>query len=316
MGDYLVQIMIFLVGIIIQLYTQILDPSDQKKTLQVFAGLLIAVALVWSGYQLAIREIQPASPTIAEIIEPTPDHIPEKSTSAPTIPIPITTPADDDSVWINSHPAGADVYIIPATVNLNDLRIEDIKQANNLVGTTPLTLKLSAGNYYVLTLFPAELYNLNGYELPAYSSPTYQNALPSDGSLIQSVSFSGGEYIKDLSRVYRLYKNSDASETLISIALPLPENQRSLAMPFIYPTLATVDTLPVTYTFTETHIRNAIESNLDEHNLGRVVNAGMSDEILQVLSYVGKVVLETDSVRIIIQLNGQTHSSFSIAVYQ
>lgn len=272
------------------------------------------MALVWTGYQLAIREITTPSPN--QIVSE--ENLDPGITKTPTRKVtPISQePLDDSSAWINSHPTGAEVYILPATVSLNDLRVEDIQQETNLVGNTPLTLDLSAGNYYILTLFSAELYTNIGYELPVYSSPTYRNALPSDGSLIRSASFSDGEYIKDVSRVYRLYKDAGSATTLISVALPLPESQRNLTMPFIYPTLDTVNALPISYTFTEENVRNAIESNLSEHNLSGSVGKSMVDEILQVLSYVGKVALETDPASIIIQLSGQDQSSFTITVYQ
>jgi hypothetical protein len=316
MENYFVQAIIFLAGILLELYTQTLSPGNQKKALRVVGGLLIAVGLVWMGYRLA---------SVDGVNTPVPDEVVAEESAEPVVlktptkkaeTIPEAPPLDDSSVWINSHPVGASVYLIPATVSLNDLRVDDIQQANNLIGATPLTLELSAGNYYVLTLFPAELYADNGFELPIYSSPTYRDAFPSDGSFIHSASFSDGEHIKDLSRVYRLYKDAGSAQALISVILPLPESERNQAMPFIYPTLSTVSSLSESYAFTEENVKNAIESNLDQHNLDDVVSANMVNEMLQVLSYTGKVVLETEPARIVIQLNGQAQSNFTITVYQ
>ncbi len=323
MENYLVQAMIFLAGFLLELYTQTLSPGNQKKAFRIFGILLIAIALVWTGYRLALRDMNSTQPidevaTVPEKIAEEEDIEPDvtKTPTKKAVTISEDPPVDDNSVWFNSHPVGASIYLIPATVSLNDLRVDDIKLENNLVGETPLTLEVAAGNYYVLTLFPAELYAENGFELPAYSSPSYRDAFPSDGSYIHSASFSDGEHIKDLSRVYRLYKDAGSAQTLISVILPLPENQRDRSKPYIYPTIDTVSSLPLSYEFTAENVKKAIESNLSQHNLTGEISANMVDEMLQVLSYTGKVVLDATSVRIVVQLNGQNQGSFSVTVYQ
>ena len=146
MGDYLVQAIIFLAGIIIELYTSTLSLSRQKNVLRVLAGLLIAVGLVWTGYQLAKSESTPATP----VDGPTVTDIPNREPTKPTNTLPPQPTAwnntDGRGIWINSHQPGAQVYIIPARVELHDLKVEDVQTSENLVGTTPLSLDLSSDN--------------------------------------------------------------------------------------------------------------------------------------------------------------------------
>ncbi len=316
MENYLIQAMIFLAGFLLELYTQTLSPGSQKKAFRFFGILLIAIALVWTGYRLAVRDMAatPVPEEVVEIdgIEPEPTKTPTKKAET----ISQDPPLDDGSVWINSHPTGASVYLIPATVSLNDLRVDDIQQDKNLIGVTPLTYELPGGNYYLLTAFPSDLYADIGFELPVYSSPTYRDAFPSDGNLIHSASFSDGEHIKEVGRVYRLYKDAGAAQALISVVLPLPEGQRDHSMPYIYPTADLVSSLPASYGFTEENIRNAIGSNLEELNLTGDISADMVNEMLTVLSHTGKVVLETTPARIVVQLGGLNQGNFTITVYQ
>jgi hypothetical protein len=333
MGDYLVQAIIFLAGIVIQLYTQILSPGGQKKALGVFSALLIGIALVWTGYQWAVRDIAKEadaseiavaeSPLVLpdEKEEPTPTErpvTPEQLPETPTKqPVPPTQRSDSDgNVWINSHPAGAEVFIVPATVDIYDLEIKDVQMPENSVGITPLSMDLSTGSYYVLTLFPAELFSELGVELPSYSSPGYDDAFPSDGSLVSSASFTGGEFIKDLSRLYQLRIDQGRTMALISLAFPLPVDQRYTTSPAIYPTLETVAFLPNSYNLNENGMRNAIESDLTKYNLTGTVKTEMVDDMIEVLKRVGKVYLKTDAVRFIIQLGGFEESTFTVSVYQ
>ncbi len=327
MENYLIQAMMFLAGFLLELYTQTLSPGNQKKALRVVGVLLISIALVWTGYRLAIRDGAATPVPLGELpaVEVPAVEVPEEEsldsepTKTPTKKVETVTqdpPLDDGSVWINSHPVGASVYLIPATVSLNDLRVDDIQQEKNLIGVTPLIYELPAGNYYLLTAFPEELYMENGFELPVYSSPTYRDAFPSDGNLIHSASFSDGEHVKEVARVYRLYKDAGSAQALISVVLPLPEGQRDHSMPYIYPTADLVSSLPVSYSFTEENVRNAIESNLSELNLTGEISASMLNEMLTVLSHTGKVVLETTPARIVVQLNGQNQGNFTITVYQ
>jgi len=235
-------------------------------------------------------------------------------TRTPTQKQPGTNPSGN--VWINSYPVGAEVYIVPSIVDLNNLNVDDIYQPENKAGTAPLYLDLKNGSYYGLTFFPAELYDKLGVELPVLSSPSYREAFPSDGDLIHSVSYREGEYINDISRVYRISIDTDREVSLISVALPLPENERQYNIPFIYPTLGTVRMLPVDYDFEHDVMRRAIKDTLNEYNLSGAVSDTMVDEMIEVLSHAGKVILKTNTIRMMVQMSGFGDNSFNISIYQ
>jgi len=204
---------------------------------------------------------------------------------------------------------------VPATVDVYDLDLEDVLHVDNLLGTAPLTYELSPGMYYVITVFTPDLFAAIGYDLPSVSDPTYNDAFPFDGNLSQSMSFIGGEEIGRISKIYRLNKDAGRSETLISIALPLPETQREQQKPVLYPTFATVEALPIEYTFDAAVVGRAIEDNLNKYNLTAIVGPTMVDEMVEVLLRVGKVKLDTDDVDLIIYMQGTDTGNFSIVVY-
>lgn len=224
-------------------------------------------------------------------------------------------PVGDSDVWINSHPSGASVYIVPADVEVYDLELDDVMTPVNLFGQTPLTQALSPGNYYVVVNFPAALFEAEGVTLPGYSDPTYDFAFPFDGNVSSSMTFSGGEEIAGITRIYRLSKSAGRSAALVSISLPLPESERSQSLPSIYPTLATVASLSADYYLEADVMRNSIKDDLQEHGLNEVDDA-MVDEMVEVLQRAGKVKLNTDTVDLIIQLGGFDSSTFIVSAYQ
>lgn len=221
-----------------------------------------------------------------------------------------------NELWVNSYPAGAEVYLVPGTVSGQYPKLDNVMQTKNLLGTAPLTHELSAGTYYVVTSFTPDLFTAAGYDLPTYSDPSFDDAFPFDGNPSQSMSFTNGEEIERFSKIYRLIKDPRSPEVLISIALPLPENQRGQPKPVLYPTLATVEALPVSYIFDDAIVRRAIEDDLRDNNLTAMVGPSMVDEMVEVLLRVGKVKLGTSHVDLIIQINGTDTSSFSITVYR
>ncbi|KPL16253.1 MAG: hypothetical protein AMJ93_15970 [Anaerolineae bacterium SM23_84] len=201
---------------------------------------------------------------------------------------------------VNSYPAGAEIYLVPATVGIAQVDLDDVMLAGNRLGTAPLIHKLAAGTYYVATSFTPDLFTAAGYQLPTLSDPTFDDAFPFDGNAIQSTSFIAGDAIERLSKLYRVIMRAGESEALISIALPLPENQRGRLEPVLYPTLATVEALPICYTFHE-RMRDSIEKSLSENDL--TVGSSMVDEMVGVLLRVGKVKLDTSAVDLTVQID-------------
>ena len=254
------------------------------------------------------------SPPIDGLEETKPaDNIKTKEPTSP--PIDGVDEPTDDQVTISSYPPGAEVYIVPATVDIYDLKLDDVVNPSNLFGTTPLTDDLSTGNYFVIVVFSPDLFTDFGYNLPSRSDATFDGAFPFDGNPSQSMTFSEGEYIDSFTKIYRLYKDAGRSESLISIALPLPENQRGQQKPVIYPTLATVESLSASYSFKTTTVEQAIEDSLKDYNLTSSVDPAMVSEMVEVLLRVGKVKLDTSDVDFIVHMHGTGSSSFSITTY-
>ena len=278
-------------------------PSQAKRD-------ALATEIVAEHYATQTAEASRFTPTFT----PTPTHTP---TPAHT-PTPTHTPTPGEGlsdVRISSCPPGAEVYLVPATVEVDELKLENVIQTDNLLGTAPMTYELSPGAYYVVTVFTPDLFAASGYELPTLSDPSFDYAFPFDGNPFQSMSFIDGEEIERISKVYRVMKGARSSEALISIALPLPENQRGQQEPALYPTLATVEALPVSYTFDDAIVARAIEDDLSEYNLTAMVGPSMVDEMIEVLLRVGKVKLDTGDVDLIICMHGTDTTSFSISVY-
>jgi hypothetical protein len=277
-------------------------------------GYFVSLLFLITG---CFRLPPPPIPTddVTPSTSPTPtetEPAPVDNTDTPGISSP---PPGEDEVWFDSYPGGAKVYVVPATVDIYDLELDDVTQVNNLLGTAPFTHDLSSGNYYVVPVFTQDLFSTAGYELPTLSDPTYDFAFPFDGNLSQQMSFIAGEEIERIYKIYRLNKSGRNSEALISIALPLPETQRGQQKPALYPTLATVSILPTSYTFEDTFVRQAIDDNLKEYNLTAIVGPDMVDEMIEVLMRVGKVKLDTSDVDLIIQMKGTDSAQFSITAY-
>ncbi len=264
--------------------------------------------------------------TVEPIDEPAPEEpapVAEAPSPAPEAiaqPPVRSEPSGDDEIgeselWVNSYPTGAAVYLAPADVSIYDLEISEIMTADNLIGDTPLTVDLPPGNYYIVTSFPAGLYTGSGVDIPANTDPTFDQAFPFDGNRSQTISFSGGVEVESLSKVYQVFKMAGSSKAMISVALPLPSQERGQPNPSIYPTLKTVQDLPAVYEFTGDSVKGSIEDNLKEHDLTQVVSPALVDEMLAVLAHVGKVKLDTDEVDLIVQLNGLAGRTYSITVF-
>jgi hypothetical protein len=236
-------------------------------------------------------------------------------TKKPSVAIDENPPADNE-IWINTYPPGAEIYLVPATSSIYDLILEDVIKPGNLIGNAPVTYELSAGSYFIIAMFPAEIFISSGYSLPKQSDPTFEYAFPFDGNFSQNFTFADGEEIDSISKMYRLVKVARNAESLISIALPLPEEQRGQRKPTLYPTMATVESIPAHYDFQEEGVRRAINDNLRKNNMLSAIEPVMIDEMIEVLHRVGKVKLDTDGADLIVQMMSPGSKNFSISVYE
>jgi hypothetical protein len=174
---------------------------------------------------------------------------------------------------------------------------------------------MDPGEYYVVFLYTSGLYESEGLFLPSGSDATFNESLPFDGNPIKQTSFGANESVETLSKLYTLQKKSGQSTALISLAVPVPENERLASTPRIYPTMTAVGTLPIQYGFDESIMRESIEDDVRKQNLTSLIPSEMIDEMVSVLLRVGKVKLDTDSIDIYIQLNGFSGNGWTVTVY-
>jgi hypothetical protein len=279
--------------------------------------LVVLTAAIIVGGCSSVVPLLEDTPTVTAMVTATSTRGPKANPTSTRTPAPsgIGGVLADGEARISSYPPGAEVYLVPAQVSVRDFDVDDVLEQENPLGTAPLTTELSPGEYYVVTVFTPGLFAAAGYDLPRVSDPTFDYAFPFDGNPTQSMSFVDGEEIERISKTYRLMKRAGNSEALISIALPLPENQRGQQKPTLYPTLATVEALRVSYTFDDSLVRPAIEDALEENNLATMIDASMVDEMIEVLLRVGKVKLDTSDIDLLIQMHGTDTNRFSITVY-
>ncbi len=214
-------------------------------------------------------------------------------------------------VWINSYPTGAEVYLLPAKIDIDTPKLEDVVKSDNLLGVTPLTYELHTEEYYVVTVFVPELFV--NVDLPTQSDPAFDKAFPFDGNYSHTMVTSKVGNIQSFSKLYRLTKSISHSDTLISIALPLPENYRGQPKPVMYPILDMVETLPVSYK-SVVSIKQSIEKELSKHNLTAPVGSDMVDEMIEILLRVGKVKLDTDEITLTTWMHGTDTTTYSTTV--
>ena len=220
-----------------------------------------------------------------------------------------------DEVWFNSHPNGADVYVIPQLVDLYDVKIDEIIQPIHMVGSCPVIDELLPGEYYVVFVYTSALYEQDGLVLPPGSDPTFAESLPFDGNSIKQTSFGENESVKSIRKLYTLSKTAGDSNALISLAVPVPEGERHSSLPSIYPSITAVSSLPIQYGFNELSIRESVQKELENQNLISIITSDMIDEMINVLLRVGKVKLTTGEIDILIQMNGYSGNGWSVTVY-
>ena len=244
-------------------------------------------------------------------------------TATPDVSGTVTTPTpgiysgeiSENQVWINTYPSNVKIFIVPALDDIHDLEIEEITIPENLVGTSPLTTDLSPGDYYVVAKFSVERFTADGFKLPNAADPNFNDAFPFDGNSITQISYDDNDNVESIVKLYRLRKEAGKSKTLIGIALPLPEEEQLTSSPVIYPSLATVNSLPVSYGYVESSMKDSIIRSLEESDLVSIVKDDMIEEMMEVLLRVGKVKLQADKITIYIQMKNFGESGWTVSLY-
>lgn len=92
MRDYFFQIVMFLAGAFIGIAVPLLDKPIQKRIATILAVFLVATSLLWAGYELGVRDTNPAVAVEPTLDTPTPTlGLTDTPTSEPTnTPIPST----------------------------------------------------------------------------------------------------------------------------------------------------------------------------------------------------------------------------------
>lgn len=76
MRDYLFQIVLFLAGAVIGIAVPLLHRTTQKRIAAILAAIMVAASLIWAGYELGIREANPAIAIEPITGTPTPTLVP------------------------------------------------------------------------------------------------------------------------------------------------------------------------------------------------------------------------------------------------
>lgn len=269
-----------------------------------------------AGRTGALESATLPEPDSGPVAEESEEALEEMPSEEPVEPVDVDAVAlSDDEVWFNSHPGGAEVYVVPLQVDLYDVELDDIIQPQNLVGTCPVIASIQPGDFYVVFKFSADLYQSEGLVLPLGSDPTLSESLPFDGNPIKQTTYGANDAIETIRKLYSLSKKAGNSEALISLAVTVPEGERLASTPRIYPSMTAVGSLPIQYGFNEATMRNSIQEELQKQNLTSLIPSEMIDEMIEALLRVGKVKLDTDTIDVYIQMIGFSGNGWTVTVY-
>lgn len=223
---------------------------------------------------------------------------------------------DDDEAWINSYPIGAKIFLVEATTSLSAIEIPDVATSANFVGIAPVIFEIPPGNYYLVAEFGSSLFDSGGFLLPSGTDPTFDGAFPFDGNSINQFMYNDDDSVATIRKLYRLEKRAGDPEPLICIAVPVPENERQLSGITVYPSLAAVKDLPVSFDYVEDSMRASITQATKDTELMGLVGEDVIDEMLAVLLRVGKVRLSSGNAAVIVQMSNFGKSGWATSVYE
>jgi hypothetical protein len=222
----------------------------------------------------------------------------------------------DNEAWVNTYPSGAKIYLVEATADLSDIEVPDVATGANFVGIAPVIFEIPPGSYYLVAEFSSDLFDAGGFTLPSAKDPTFDGAFPFDGNSINQYSYNDDDSIASYSKLYRLEKRAGDPEPLICIGIPVPEDERQLSGVTLYPSLAAVDTLPISFDYVEDSMRDSITRAIEDTGLSSMVGEDLIAEMMSVLLRVGKVKLDSDGADIIVQMSHFGKSGWSTSVYE
>ena len=178
------------------------------------------------------------------------------------------------------------------------------------VGTAPLLITVDPGLYKLVIVVPISEIESAGFDVLSADEPLERFEF--DGNDSHGMTYDNGE--PDLFyKTYTLEKRAGEYEALVTILLPVPEDELEHTVPYLYPSLNMVGFLPKRYNVDEQGVTEAITDTLFEYGL-TAVSSAMVKEMVQILYRVGKVVLRTEKIKITINMWGLDTQSFSMKI--
>ena len=135
--------------------------------------------------------------------------------------------APSASLAVDSWPSGAMVFAVRAEGKVVDVDVDEITRRRNRLGRTPVREKIDPGAYFVAVSYDAHQLTKLGFQLPYADEPT-KEVFPSDLCRLSTVSFEN-DVLSSLTRVFDVTVGglSGAPATLVSLALPMPTDERA-----------------------------------------------------------------------------------------
>jgi hypothetical protein len=152
-----------------------------------------------------------------------------------------------DQLWVNSFPEGACVYLIPGPVD-DYTTGDDLMKDEYYVGTAPLLITVNPGLYELVMVVPVSEIESAGFDVLSADEPL--DRFEFDGNNPHGMTYDNGE--PDLFyKIYTLKKLAGEYEALVTILLPVPEDELEHTVPYLYPSLNMVGFLPKRYNVDE-----------------------------------------------------------------
>lgn len=272
--------------------------SEQAKVLPTSTSTLVP---------LPTETLIPQPPTP---VKPSPEPL--------SSPVPIKSELPAGSIWVSSYPPGANVYVLPGA-NEDYETLEEIVQAEYYAGITPAFIPVKSNAQSITVVVAAEKLTALGYRLPLVEDDSGRKAFEFDGNQSRFWRFKTSGEVIYFGKLYHLdLQELDESSALISLLIPFDKENLPSAHPYLYPPLNQIKTLPVAYSFDKKERESlllAILKTLDDYNLLDTIPEEMVAEMFLAIQRVGKVVLVTKEVELVVQMGAPGTEAFTIEVF-
>jgi hypothetical protein len=230
-----------------------------------------------------------------------------------------TKELEQKGLWVTSFPEGAKVYM--ATGTRSDYYNMELIQDKYLHGSTPITFDTKPGQYLIAVVISADKLEDMGYpveQLPDDTEygPDLSDLFEFDGNFVSILKYDETQpgRLSYFAKVYELQKTED-NVALVSILSPIDQEEYPQPLPHLYPSLNMVSSVESSYFIHESDMVDGITETLTEQGLKGKVGTAMVNEMVEVVSRVGKVVLFCPNyTEIIVQIIKPETGDFMIQV--